>query len=85
MGSLTNIISSLASLVKSDKHGSFLKFCLIANTLLLHLCLKVPGNFETKIHRISGVSTTFQPYLLEKVSHLQKNCKNEANGISSFN
>ena len=71
IGSLTNIVSSFTNPEKSDKHGSLPKLLLIPCTVLFHLSLKLPGSFDARTHKVSGVSSEFQFEILEKFSHLR--------------
>ena len=41
-------------------------------TFMFGLSLKPPGNFDTRAHKLSGVSSELQFVLVEKVSHLTK-------------
>ena len=60
------------------KPGNIWQTCLPTMTppltcnFLFGLSLKPPGNFDTRMHKISGVSSGLQFVLLGKVSHLTK-------------
>ena len=60
IGSLTISVSSLTKLLKSVKSGSLLCLLLIVKAFLDHLPLAVPGNFDSNMHIMLGVSNTFQ-------------------------
>ena len=59
IGSLTKVVSSCTKLAKSDKHGSLPKLLLTTCTFLFHLSLRLPGNFQTRMQSVSGVSRAF--------------------------
>ena len=52
--------STSTNFMKSKSSGSYLWFHLLVNTVLDHLSLALPGNFDNRIHMMSGVSKTFQ-------------------------
>ena len=76
IGSFTKLVSSCTKLAKSDKHSSLPKLLQTTCTFLLHLSLRLPGNFKTRLQSFSGVSRAFQAALLEDVSRLTQSYGN---------
>ena len=61
--SFMRVISSSTNCIKSWRSGSRICFLLTTFTVLFHLSINHPGNFEISIHNISGVSSAFQSWL----------------------
>ena len=82
---LSCFFSSCTKLEKSDKHGSLPKSLPTTCTFLFHLFLRLPGNIETRMQRLSRVSRAFQAVLLENVSLSHKTIDlSETRSITKF-
>lgn len=69
-------VQNWKTLMNVDGRSSLSKFLLTTCTFLFRLSLRLPGNFETKVQSVSGVSRVFKSLLLENVLHFNTKIRN---------